>query len=56
MLYYYRTQKDGYFGLKTLSGQKIHNSASIRKLVLIERADGYLKETEVRQFLATQTA
>ena len=49
-------RKSGSFVLKTLSGQRIHNSASIRKLVLIERADGYLKETEVRQFLAIQTA
>ncbi len=49
-------RKSGYFVLKTLSGQKIHNSASMRKLVLIERANGYLKETRIRQFLATQTA
>ena len=49
-------RKSGYFVLKTLSGQKIHNSASMRKLVLVERANGYLKETRIRQFLATQTA
>ncbi|MBF0579499.1 hypothetical protein IM774_06860 [Erysipelotrichaceae bacterium RD49] len=42
------------FVLKTLSGQKIHSSASMRKLVLIERANGYLKETRIRQFLPTQ--
>ncbi len=46
----------GYFVLKTIFGETIHKSASMRKLTLLERADGYIKETEVRQFLATQIA
>ncbi len=46
----------GYFVLKTIFGETIHKSASTRKLTLLERADGYIKETEARQFLPTQTA
>ena len=46
----------GYFVLKTIFGETIHKSASTRKLTLLERADGYTKETEARQFLPTQTA
>ena len=46
----------GYFVLKTIFGETIHKSASMRKLTLLERADGYIKETEVRQFLPAQTA
>ena len=46
----------GYFVLKTICGETIHKSASMRKLTLLERADGYIKETEARQFLPVQTA
>ena len=46
----------GYFVLKTIFGETIHKSASMRKLTLLERADGYIKETAIRQFLPVQTA
>ncbi|MBF0578211.1 HNH endonuclease [Erysipelotrichaceae bacterium RD49] len=45
----------GAFTLKTFWGQKIKDGASMKKLILVERTSGYMKETATRQFLATQT-
>ena len=46
----------GAFTLTTFWGQKIKDGASMKKLVLVERAKGYIQETAIRQFLPTQTA
>ncbi|MBF0580258.1 hypothetical protein IM774_10855 [Erysipelotrichaceae bacterium RD49] len=48
-------RKRGAFTLKTFWGQKIKDGASMKKLILVERTSGYMKQIANRQFLATQT-
>lgn len=45
-------RQSGYFALKTFSGEKVHNSASSRKLVFLEEARGYIIQRISRKEIA----
>lgn len=44
-------RQSGYFALRTLNGNKVHDSAKAGDLVLLEMRKGYIQERGARQFL-----